>query len=704
MRRFMACLCLTGTTFGLSTHALLAQSTADLIDPVDLGEIVLEGAPTDPVPGYVADSSATASKSSTPILEIPQSVSVVTGEQIEDQGATTLGDTLGYSAGVFAQPFGTDPRFDSPTIRGFNGSEAQYLNGLRILRNFGAPSFEIYSLERVEILKGPASVLYGSGIPGGVINQVQKRAQFLTFGEAGVGLGNPQATEAFVDWNSALSDTFAARITAVVRDSEEDVEELEQQRRYLGIATRWDITPSTELQFLGSYQEDDPITPAGVPFDLVGTGIDETLRDFYAGDPTDDNSDRRNLNLGFQLRHIFDNNWALDANFRYQNFDWDYTGFFVQNAVTDGDTINRGGLNQFEDSETINLDLRFSGSVQTGAVTHDLLFGFEYLRYDLVDRTEFLGADPISLANPIYAGANLTAPTFIIDNDLVLEQVAFYAQDEVSSGNWRGSFAIRYDRSDTSGFSGNNFAGISAVDQEDEETTGRIGLSYVFDSGVAPYASYTTSFDPEIGSDIDGNALQPTEGRQWEVGVKWQPEGLDALFTAAIYDLRQTNIPANVVEGAASGIRQIGEARSRGLELEGTVDLNNGWSIRGQYTYNDTEVLSGDNAGNELPNAPEQSFGVFANYAFDGGSQLSGLELGGGVRFIDNRFGDAGNAFALENVTLLDLRASYQVRENLNMSLNVTNVTDQVYAANCGVFGCFFGDGRTVQARLTYQW
>ncbi|WP_147112383.1 TonB-dependent siderophore receptor [Tateyamaria sp. syn59] len=703
MKRIIKLLCLSGTTFGLGAQALLAQSTADLIDPVDLGKLILNAAPSDPVPGYVADRSATASKSGTPILEIPQSVSVVTGEQIEDQGATTLGDTLGYSAGVFAQPFGTDPRFDSPTIRGFNGSEAQYLNGLRILRNLGAPSFEIYSLERVEILKGPASVLYGSGSPGGVINQVQKRAQFLTFGEAGVGLGDPQATEAFVDWNAAVSDTFAARITAVARDSEEDVEELEQQRRYLGLATRWSITPSTELQFLGSYQEDDPITPAGVPFDLVGTGIDEQLRDSYAGDPTDDRSERKNLNLGFQMRHDLDNNWALDANFRYQNFDWDYTGFFVQNAVADGDTINRGGINQLEDSETVNLDLRLSGTVETGAVTHDLLFGMEYLRYDLVDRTEFLNANPISLSNPVRTGADLRGPTFFIVNDLVQEQVAFYAQDEFSTGNWRGSLAIRHDRSEIKGRSGNSL-GISEIDQDDTETTGRIGLSYVFDNGVAPYGSYTTSFDPEIGSDIDGNALKPTEGEQWEVGLKWQPDGLDALFTAAIYDLRQQNIPNTVTEGTATGTRQIGEAHSRGLELEGTIDLNNGWSIRGQYTYNQTKVLSGVNEGNELPNAPEQSFGLFANYAFDGGSQLGGLELGGGVRFIDNRFGDAGNTLGLEGVTLLDVRASYQVRENLNMSLNITNLTDQAYVANCGPFGCFFGDGRTLQARVTYQW
>ena len=266
--------------------AAAAQSTADLYD---LGTLVVDGTadPSDPVPGYVATTAATATKTGTPILETQQSISVITGEQIEDQGATTLGDTLGYTAGLTAQPFGTDPRFDSPTIRGFNGQDAQFLNGLRLMRDFGAPAFEIYSLERVEVLKGPSSALYGAGIPGGVINQIQKRAQFLSFGELGVGVGDPKATEGFVDYNHAFSDIFAARVTAVARDSEGDVEELTNERSYLGLATRWAPVAGTQVEFLGSWLKDSPITPAGLPYDLVGEDDDEDLRSFYAGDPGD---------------------------------------------------------------------------------------------------------------------------------------------------------------------------------------------------------------------------------------------------------------------------------------------------------------------------------------------------------------------------------------------------------------------------------
>ena len=701
MTRTMGYFLLSGVSLLALSGAALAQSTADI---VYLGEIQI-GAGDDataPVAGYVADSAQTATKSNTPLLQTPQSVSVITGDMIEDQGGTNLGDTLRYTAGVFAQPYGTDPRFDAPTIRGFDASNAQYLNGLRLMRDFGAPSFETYSLERIEVLRGPASALYGSGVPGGIINQVQKRAYFLDFGEAGIGVGSPTANEAFVDYNTALTDTFAARFTAVVRDTEEDVEELTNTRGYLGLATRWLLSDRTTLQFLGSYQKDGPITPAGVPYDLVGQVDDKDLRSFYGGDPTDDNSDRTIGNIGFELAHDLGAGWGLDMGFRYQKFDWDYTGFYVNNTVTDGDTISRGGNNQYEDSNTLNLDTRVSGDVVLGGVQHQLLFGVDLRRYAAYEATEFLYADDISFSNPVYNGANLSAPWYTAVSDLTIEQVGIYAQDEIALGNLNLSMALRHDWVDQTGTTYTNFAGTSDAGQSDQATTGRIGASYLLDNGMAPYISYATSFDPEVGADIDGNALKPTEGEQWEAGIKYQPDGFNGFFTAAIFRIDQTNVSASVSENGVSGLRQIGEVRSEGLELEANVSLIDGWNLHGAYTYNKTEQKNGDNPGAEMPNAPEHFASLWATKAFDG--SLAGLTLGGGVRYIGDRFGDAANNFALDEVVLVDLLAEYEITENMHLALNVTNLGDQAYVANCGSFGCYYGDGRTVQARLTYKW
>ena len=479
MTRLSGCLLLCSVSLLALSGAAVAQSTADIIY---LGEINIGSGDDDataPVAGYVADTAQSATKSTTPLVQTPQSVSVITGDMIEDQGGTNLGDTLRYVPGVFSQPYGTDPRFDAPSIRGFDGSNAQYLNGLRLMRDFGAPSFETYSLERIEVLRGPASALYGSGVPGGIINQIQKRAYMLDFGEAGIGVGSPKASEAFVDINRAFSDAFAARFTAVVRDTEEDVKELTDTRGYLGLATRWLISDATTLQFLGSYQKDSPITPAGVPYDLIGQVDDKDLRSFYAGDPTDDTSDRTIANLGFELAHDFANGWGLDVGFRYQGFDWDYTGFYVNNAVPDGDTIGRGSVNQAEDSDTLNLDARFGGDVVLGGLQHTLLFGLDLRRYSAYERTEFLFADDISYSNPVYTGANLTAPWYTAISDLTVEQIGLYAQDEIAIGNLTLSMALRHDWVDQTGTTYNNFAGTSDASQSDQATTGRIGASYL---------------------------------------------------------------------------------------------------------------------------------------------------------------------------------------------------------------------------------
>lgn len=698
----------TGASLLALTCAAQAQSTADLYD---LGTLYVEGEapdPSDPVAGYVATTAATATKSGTPILETPQSVSVITGEQIEDQGATTLGDTLGYTAGLTAQPFGTDPRFDSPTIRGFNGSDAQYLNGLRLMRDFGAPAFEIYSLERVEVLKGPSSALYGAGTPGGVINQIQKRAQFLSFGELGVGVGDPKATEGFVDYNHAFSDSFAARVTAVARDTEEDVEDLTNSRSYLGLATRWQPTERTSLEVLGSWLKDSPITPAGVPNDLIGDKNDDDLRSFYGGDPKDDDSDREMLNLGFDLSQELTPDWTLDVNFRYQKFDWDYIGFYVNNGVADGDTVTRGANVTDEDSYSQNIDARLTGRLQTGTVDHRLMVGLDARRYGVEERTGFLYADDISFSNPRHDGANLSEPWYLEATDVTLEQIGLYVQDEMAFGNWRANLALRHDWTSQKGTSFTDYLGTvnrSGIDQDDEATTGRAGLSYLFANGLVPYVSYATSFDPEIGTDNSGSAFEPTRGRQWEVGVKYQPLSFDGFFSAALYDLRQTNVRSAYTDANGVGdFRQEGEVRSRGLELEASADLAQGWNLRGQYTWNDTEVLDGDNEGNQLANAPEHNASLWLNYDFAPGHRLAGLQLGGGLRYIGERYGDASNSYDLDDVTLVDLQASYAITEDLGLSVNVSNLLDEAYVATCGSFGCYYGDGRTVQARLTWKW
>jgi iron complex outermembrane recepter protein len=682
---------------GASLLALQAAAIAQDAATTELNEIVVsgQGDPTAPTEGYVAKDAAAGTKTATPVLETQRSISVVTRDEIDDRGAQTLGQALSTTAGVIGEPFGADPRFDSPVLRGFDMRQAQYLNGLRLMRSSGAPSYDIYGLERVEVLKGPASSLYGSGTPAGVINMVQKHAQFKDAYEAGTGVSIDGDAEVFIDANKALSDTFAARLTGKLSQTEEDIDELTNKRGYLGLATRWSPTDATTVDFLASYQKDSPITPAGIPFDLTGQGNDDSLRDLYIGDPAIDESDRRMSNSGYELHHEFDNGWALDQSARFQKFDWDYTGFYVS-GFTAPSTVNRGVIFQDEDTWTANLDTRFSGEVDTGPVSHKLLFGLDLRKYDDNTTTEFATSSALDITSP--TSATVAAPFYTKTDDLTLEQVGIYAQDELSFDKWRATLGIRHDWTDQQGTSG-----TTVIDQQDSATTGNVGLSYLFDSGLAPYVSYATSFDPVIGTDIDTNTLKPTTGEQWEVGLKYQPTSFDGLFSIALYDLTQDNVSVTVTEGGVSGIRQIGQVKSRGIEIEGAAEIAMGWSVKAAYSYNDAEQV-GTNDGKMPANMPRHSGSVWLAYDFAEDTALAGLSVAGGIRYIGERFGDNANTASLDPVTLVDLAAKYKVTDKATLAVNLNNLTDETYVANCGSFGCYYGAGRSVMGTLTVRW
>ncbi|MBA4799220.1 MAG: TonB-dependent siderophore receptor [Rhizobiales bacterium] len=689
---------------GASLLALHAAAVAQEAATTELNEIVVsgQGDPTAPTEGYVAKSAASGTKTGAPVLETQRSVSVVTRDEIDDRGAQTLGQALSTTAGLIGEPYGVDPRFDSPVLRGFDMGNAQYLNGLRLMRSLGAPSYEIYGLERVEVLKGPASSLYGSGTPAGVINMVQKHAQFKDAYEAGTGLSVDGDAEVFFDANKALTDAFAARVTGKLAKTEEDIDELTNKRGYLGLASRWSPSDATTIDFLGSYQKDSPITPTGIPYGLTGMGNDDALRDLYIGDPAIDESDRRMANIGYELRHEFDAGWALEQSARYQKFDWDYTGFYVGfPALAGPSTVNRGVVFQDEDTWTANLDTRLSGEVKTGALDHKLLVGLDLRKYSDNTTSIFANASALDISAPTPAIIDST-PNYSKTDDLTLNQAGLYAQDEIAFEKWRATIGLRHDWTDQRGNSVVNSSN-NIVDQRDSATTGSAGLSYIFDSGFAPYISYATSFDPVIGTDIDGNTLKPTTGEQWEVGLKYQPISFDGLFSIALYDLTQDNVSVSVTEGGVSGTRQIGQVKSRGLEIEGAAEIAMGWSVKAAYSFNDAEQV-GTNDGKMPANMPRHSGSLWLAYDFAEDTALDGLSVAGGIRYIGDRFSDNANTVSLDPVILVDVSAKYRLTEKATLAVNLNNVTDETYVSTCGFSSCYYGSGRSVMGTLTVRW
>ncbi|MCY1314868.1 Ferrichrome outer membrane transporter/phage receptor [compost metagenome] len=313
----------------------------------------------------------------------------------------------------------------------------------------------------------------------------------------------------------------------------------------------------------------------------------------------------------------------------------------------------------------------------------------------------FFQATPLDVRSPSYGGPiRLIAPTLDTTVDSELSQLGVYVQDELALGGWRATLGLRQDWTSSSGTSLNGLTGVSRpLDQDDHELTGRAGLSYIFDNGIAPYVSYSTSFEPVIGAALDGRPFEPTSGEQVELGVKYEPTDWNGFFTAAVYDLKQQNV-LRTIAGISS---QIGEVNVRGLELEGVASITKGLDLRAAYTYTDARIAAGADDGNRVENVPEHMASLWANYTFQEDTALEGLGVRAGVRYVGQRYGNSANTFNLDSVVLADFALTYK-KNGYKASLNVQNLFDKDYVANCSSFGCYYGDGRTFMGKLTYSW
>ncbi|WP_273728276.1 TonB-dependent siderophore receptor [Brucella gallinifaecis] len=699
---------LSGTTFAsiVAAHAQEAASHT-VLAPI----VVNSGSedPTAPIKGYVAKTSISATKTGTPLVETPQSISVVTANEMAAQGAQTLGQALGYTPGVVSEPYGSDPRFDSPLIRGFDGRQVQFLNGLRLMRTAGASAVDPYMLERIEVVRGPASVMFGQGNPGGLINMISKRPTFEKFGEIGVQAGSYETYGTYFDFGGpvAESDQFAYRLTGMVRKAGTQTDFLDNDRYFIAPAFTWKPDEDTKLTILTSFQHDNPSSPSGLPpeFTLNSTGY--TLpRDFSLGDPDFDRSSRDVINLGYELEHRINDTWTFRQNARYSNQSWQYQALGYSNSgrITDGRTLRRIATFQDERLNTYNIDNNLVAEFNTGPVEHKFLAGLDYRYFDNNVETQFWRWAPLDIFNPIYGQPiNLTERNLATRVDSSLTQLGIYAQDELAYENWRATFGLRQDWASTKGTSSNLNSGITRpLDKDDHKLTGRAGLGYVFDNGIAPYISYSTSFEP-LAVPATGPVLEPTTGKQWEAGIKYQPNGWDGYFTAAIYDLRQQNVAVSVLENDKTVTKQIGEVRVRGLELEGVASLAQGFDLRAAYTYMDAENIEGNYNGKRPANVPKHAASLWLDYTFQEGSALEGFGIGGGVRYVGQRYGDLDNNYNLDAITLTDAAIHYQ-KDHIRASLNIKNIADKKYVASCSSFGCNYGDGRTYLSKLTFTW
>jgi iron complex outermembrane receptor protein len=662
---------------------------------------------TSPVEGFVATQSATATKTDTPIGETPRSMSVVGTDEINARQAGTVMDALKYSAGIQPDQFGYDTRYDWFKVRGFAQQDSGlYRDGLQ-LRSSGYASFrqEAYGAERIELLRGPTSVMYGQNAPGGLVNVVTKRPHENMINEVALEAGSFDHKQGAFDVGGKLIEDGSVlyRLTGLVQDSGTQTNMVDDDRIYIAPSLKWE-NDDTSLTILTHYQN-DKTGSANNWLPTVGTIYSAPNGpipvDVFTGEPSFEGYERIQTSFGYEFSHDFSNDVTFRQNARYAFVDVDYkTAYGSGWSDVNAGTLKRSTLRTDQNAHAITIDNQLETRFDTASVEHTLLTGVDYQHY-LYDRYAAFGsASDLNVYNPTYGG-NIGALTTWYDDDITLRQLGIYAQDQIDfDEHWTLTLGGRQDWSDEKKY--DNTKNGAESSKNDQAFSGQAGLVYKTSFGLVPYLSYSESFNP-VASE-GSQSFDPETGQQVEIGAKYEPQSFDGLITAALYDLSRQNVTTKDPVDANRKV-QTGEVRSRGLELEGTIEPFAGLVAKASYSYNDTEVTK-DNDGNQgktPAGVPEHTASLWADYTLQTGT-MKGFGFNGGIRYLGNQYGDASNSFQIPATTLFDAGIHYDIDGYL-LALNATNLADERWVSTCsGSNACYYGQGRTIVATVKYRW
>ena len=710
-RRLVLTSAATALVLGLAAPALAQTTASDEEAATTISELLVKAARQN-------ERSGAGSKTDTPLIEIPQGVSIVTSDQLEFFKATSLVNALTYVPGLITQPESNARYAEQVTIRGFNGDSVtgNYLrDGMKLQAASYDGSQEPYGLERVEVLRGAASVLYGQVSPAGVINTVSKRPTRDWYREINLEAGNYGRYQASGDLSGPIDEAgdFAFRLTGLYRKSDTWTDYINDGKVYIAPAFSWRPSDDTNFTLLGFYNKTDTKFSAPIPVQvtLFKPAIGSIARSRFVGEPGYDEFTNESWTVGGIFDHRFNDVFSISQNVRYSHSLTTMDYLQVAYNAANPRVLSRGVVDRNDESSGFTSDTRVRFQFGGDVVRHDLLVGVDYYKriYETYRRTGTVAG--IDYLNPVYgARVNLTGllGAGSVKNDG--DQFGIYAQDQIKlfdklviTAGVRKDWASRKDYSYTTRV-------ITAV-SDVSAVTGRIGAVYLFDNGLAPYASYAESFQPTVGGvDRFGNSFDPTTGQQVEAGLRFIPPGKPIVMTAAVYDLRQQNVltpdPANILFST-----QTGEVRSRGIELEAKVQLMDAINVIGSYTYTDTRNTKTNVAsqlGKQVNSVPYNTAALAVDYRFDD-LGLPGLRLGASARYIgpSNLIGAVNPATGREvNVpgyTLVDFYGAYE-KDRWRVQINLKNAFDKGYFYCPAASSCRIGDPRLVVGSLSYRY
>ncbi len=708
---------LTLAAFLIAAAFTSASTLADTNNEQDIEVITVKSQR-----GLISYVSASGSKSDTPIIETPLSVSVLTEERINDLGALTVQDAIGYVAGLYNGPYGVDTRGDWAQIRGV--APVQYLDGLKSLfGNYNNVRITPFALSQVEILKGPGSVLYGQGSIGGIVNLVSKKPQPVTSGQLWAQIGNYSRKQLAGDITGALNEdaSLQGRLIGLWRDSDTQTDYVSDNSQVLSPSLSWQTTEDTKITLLANWQKNESGSSTQF-FPHKGTVLPNEYGQIpsnrFVSEPGFDRYDTEQKAVTAIIEHDLSANWQLRVAGRYTDSHADYRTMYGWPPVFQDDNRSIQRVISISDStaRALTSDIQIHGNLQTGMVEHRLVAGFDYQNaYTDSDSFSTRETGFFDLYNPVYGQVtNLPTQADLIDRpSSKTYQTGVYLQDNMKiADKWLLSAALRRDRATTSP----EFNDATSQ----YATTGRLGIMYLFEGGISPYVSYSESFEPLLGTDAFGNSFKPRTGEQWEAGLKFQPAGTEHLITAAVYNITEQNrtTPLNAEQRDdpaviyPDGQIQQGEVKAKGVELEAQLAWHE-LDIYASYAYSDAYVSKSNNPaekGATLYAMPKHLASVWATWR---PVSVEGLKLGAGIRYVGETSDGSGTYVDQNDVqrtplttpsyTLFDAMIGYDFKP-YSISLHVNNLTDKTVVTSCLSRGdCFYGQQRTISANLRYH-
>ncbi|HDC4273228.1 TPA: ferrichrome porin FhuA [Enterobacter cloacae] len=690
-----------------------------------------------PAATIAARQSATGTKTDTPIQKVPQSISVVTAEEMALHQPRSVKEALSYTPGVAVGTRGASNTYDYLIIRGFAAdgqSQNNYLDGMKMQGNFYNDAvIDPYMLERAEIMRGPVSVLYGKSSPGGLLNMVSKRPTTDPLKEIQFKVGTDSLFQTGFDFSDAIDDdgVYSYRLTGVARSNNAQQERAKEQRYAIAPSFSWRPDDKTTFTFL-SYFQNEPETgyygwlPKEGTVEPLPNG--ERLPTNFNEGAKNNTYSRNQKMVGYSFDHEFNDTFTVRQNLRFAENKTSQNSVYGYGVCTDpanagnkqcaalapadkGHYLARKYVVDNEKLQNFTVDTQLQSKFSTGEVDHILLTGVDFMRMRN-DINSWFGYDDsvplLDLYNPVNSDFDFgskdpanSGPYQILNRQ---KQTGLYVQDQAQWDKVLVTLGGRYDWADQESY---NRVTNTTSKRDDTQFTWRGGVNYLFDNGVTPYFSYSESFEPASQTDAQGKLFSPSKGKQYEAGVKYVPSDRPIVVTGALYQLTKTN---NLMADPAGSFFSVegGEIRARGVELEAKAALSASVNVVGSYTYTDAEYTTDTNyKGNTPAQVPKHMASVWGDYTmYDG--PLSGLTLGTGVRYTGSSYGDPANSFKVGSYTVVDALVRYDLARvgmaGSNVALHVNNLFDREYVASCfNTYGCFWGAERQVVATATFR-